>query len=177
MSFIIYDSVTDPVVEEIGEHGLQATLDPTQTVDDDGFYVKAGAKLKITGNHKVKVAAAGETVHAIALISVHKRLHPDDVAAGRVTLQIHPFKFNTHVVLGVSEGVTTAGDYAGPGSTNSQYWKKVAVLTATVPVGATAVDSSSAQPAMTLAGGLLPVDTHGLIWAGGADGAAIEVIV
>jgi len=177
MSLVIYDSIPEPVVEEIGEHGLQATLDPTQTAGDDGFYIKAGDKLKITGNHKVKVAAAGETVHAIALMSVHKRLHPDDVVAGRVTIQIHPFKFNMHVVRGVSEGVTTAGDYAGPGSTNSQYWKKVAALTATTPAGSTPVLSSSAEPAMTLAGGLLPVDTHGLIWAGGADGAAIEVIV
>lgn len=177
MSVVVYDSVDDPVTEEIGEHGLQATLDPTQTADDDGFYVRAGAKLKITGDRTVKVAGAGDTVHAIALMSIHKRMHPDDVAAGRVTLQVHPFRYNTHVMHGTSEGVTIAGDYAGPGSTNAQYWKKVAALTATVPAGETAVASSSAQPAMTLAGGLLPVDTHGIIWVGGADGANIEVIV
>jgi hypothetical protein len=177
MALVIYDSVPDPVVEEIGEHGLQATLDPTQTAGTDDFYVHAGDKLKITGNRKVKVAGSGDVPQAIALNSIHKRMHPDDVAAGRVTLQVHPLIFNTHLMRGVSEGVTTAGDYVSDGTTNPQYWKKVAALTATVPAGATAVDSSSAQPAMTLAGGLMPVEKKGLIWAGGADGAAIEVIV
>jgi len=177
MALVVYDGVSDAEVELIGEHGLQATLDPTQTADSDGYYVRNGAKLKITGNRKVKLAGAGDTPQLIALMSVHKRLHPDDVATSRCTLQVHPLIFNMRVMRGVSEGVTVAGDYVGDGITNPQAWKKVANLTATVPAGSTAVQSSSAQPAMTLAGGYPPVMIKGIIWAGGADGAAIEVIV
>lgn len=166
----------DPEVEIIGNEGLQAFLDTSQTADANGFYVRAGDALTITGNRKVKVAAAGQVVHARALMSIHKALHPNGIDS-RTNLQIMPLGFNKKVIRGVSEGVTTAGDYAAEGSTDPQKWKKVAALTATTPAGATAVLSSSAEPAMTLAGGVLPVMPKGIIWVGGADAAAIEVII
>lgn len=186
----------DPEVEIIGNEGLQAFLDLTQTVDSDGFYVRAGDALTITGNRKVKVATAGQTVHARALMSIHKTLHPNGIDS-RTNLQIMPLGFNKKVIRGVGEGVTTAGDYVAEGSTDPQKWKKVAnlaatstpteALTVTIPSGETAVLSSSAQPsievggtltiATALAGGVLPVMPKGMIWVGGADASSIEVII
>jgi hypothetical protein len=173
---MVVQFIPDPEIEPIGEQGLNAILDPTQTKDSDGFYVRAGDKMKITGNRKVKVAGAGDVAHVIALMSVHEALYPEGIKAS-TNLQVAPLEFNFKVLRGKAEGVVNAGDYVGDGSTDIQKWKKVVALSATVPTGSTAVLSTSAEPAMTMAGGILPVPAKGLAWVGAADSGDIEVIV
>lgn len=189
--------VADPEVEPIGHSGLKATLDPTQTKDSDGFYVRAGDGMTITGNRQVKVATAGQLVHCRALMSIHELLYPGGIKAS-TNLQVMPMGgFNQMVLRGKAEGVVAAGDYLSDGSTNPQCWKKVAALaavstptealTVAIPAGEVAVLSSAAQPALdvtgtltiatALAGGVPPVMIKGLAWAGAADAGNIEVII
>jgi len=186
----------DPEVEPISNQGLNAKLDPTQTKDSDGFYVRAGDGMAITGNRQVKVASAGQPVHCRALMSIHESLYPEGIKAS-TNLQVAPLGFNHQVLRGKAEGVVAAGDYLGDGATDPQKWKKVAnlaaastpteALTVAVPVGETAVLSTSAQPtldvagtltiATVLTGGVLPTLIKGIAWVGAADGGNIEVII
>lgn len=193
---MVVQSYPDPEVEPIGHSGLNALLDPTQTKDSDGFYVRAGDGLTITGNRQVKVATAGQPVHCRALMSIHEALYPGGIKAS-TNLQVEPLVFGKKVLRGKAEGVVAAGDYVSDGVTDPQKWKKVANLAATstptealtvaIPAGETAVLSSAAQPtievggtltiATALAGGVPPIMVKGLAWAGAADGGDIEVIV
>ncbi len=186
----------DPEVEPIGHSGLNAHLDPTQTKDSDGFYVRAGDGMTITGNRQVKVATAGQPVHCRALMSIHEAFYPEGIKAS-TNLQVAPLGFNHQVLRGKAEGVVAAGDYLGDGTSDPQKWKKVAnmaaastpteALTVAIPAGEIPVVSSAAQPsievggtltiATALSGGVPPIMIKGLAWAGASDGGAIEVII
>lgn len=68
----------------------------------------------------------------------------------------------------------TLGDNVGSTATGKAV--TIAALTATVPGSGTDVTSSSAQPAMTMAGGKLPDETNGwALDAASADGDFIRV--
>lgn len=131
--------------------------------------LKAGADLSAKAAYIVKLNSDGEAV----LASTGEKAFGVIQEGGENVENSQVAVVYNGIVRVLAGGSITAGQSV----TSNSAGKAVAVttLTATVPGSGTTVTSSSAQPAMTLAGGLLPQNILGIALTGGGDGDYIYV--
>ena len=131
--------------------------------------LKAGADLSAKESYFIKVNSDGEAVLAS---TGNKALGVIQEGGGNVENSFVSVVYSG-IVRVLAGGTVAAGDLV----TSNSAGKAIAVstLTATTPAGATGVTSSGAQPAMTLAGGILPQEINGVALTGGGDGEYIHV--
>lgn len=133
--------------------------------------LKAGADLSAKEGYIVKINSDGEAVLAS---TGEKAVGVIQEGGGNVENSQVAVVYSG-IVRVIAGGTVTAGQSIASNSAGKAV--TVTSLTATVPAGATGVTSSGAQPAMTLAGGLLPQNIVGVALSGGADGEYINVLL
>jgi hypothetical protein len=129
----------------------------------------AGADLSAKENYFVKIDSAGKVVVAGAgnkSVGVVQE-GGGNIANGDVAVVY------SGIVRVIAGATVAAGELVT--STSAGKATPLTALTATVPGTGTTVTSSSAQPAMTIAGGLLPSEANGIALSGGGDGEFIYI--